>query len=119
MTTNDKLRRAAIDRHRIRLFGDVALTVYRITPADGETVAGTFAAYWRGFRIVPTTDEVQQRETGEWQFEIWAADDWQTSEVFMKKIVALVISGRRWKVSKVEEPIGRSLVWRIRAQVQK
>lgn len=108
-----------MNRHRLRLFGDVALQVYTMTPEAGETVAGTFAADWKGHRVTPTTSPEQQRDASEWQFQIIAAADWATSQAFMLKSVALVVTGKRWKISKVENPIGNSLVWKVRAQEQK
>lgn len=118
MALVDDLRLAAMNRHRVRLFGSASLIVYEVTPDAGETAAATFAIDWCGQRIRPTTVEAA-KDSGEWQFQIDAASDWQTSQAFMKRIVALTIATRRWKVTKVEEPIGVSLVWKVRAQVQR
>lgn len=120
MATIDTLRLAAMNRHRIRLFGDgVSLIVYTMTPAAGETAAGTFTQDWFGQRVAPTTNDQQQRDASEWQFQIKANADWATSQAFMMKGVSLTVAGQRWKISKVEKPIGVSLVWKVRAQEQK
>jgi len=119
MGIDHNLKVQAMNRHRLRLFGDVALQVYEMTPEAGETVAGTFAVDWKGHRIVPTTSPEQQRDSSEWQFQIVAAPDWITSQTFMLKAVALIVTSKRWKILKVEKPIGNSLVWKVRAQEQK
>lgn len=117
MCTFCNLQRAAINRHRKKLFGDSYLKVYSTTPADGEAVAGAFQVDWCGQRVVPTTTNAGA-EAGAWQYQIWAKDDWETSQTFMLKIVALTVGTRRWKVKKVEKPIGHSLVWKIKAEIQ-
>jgi hypothetical protein len=113
---NDNLRRAALNRHRKRLFGDAALSVQKITPEAGEQLVATFAADWSGHRTVETT--AGSAEAGSWQFKIWAADDWQTSQAFMLQAATLTVDGRRWVVKKIERPIGRSTVWKLRTQIQ-
>lgn len=119
MCTYCNLRNAALDRHRQRLFGDAAVVVYTTTPEVGEVAAGTFSEFWSAQRTQPLTDDGNRAsEAGHWQFQIAAADDWQTSQVFMNSIVALTVSDRRWKVKKVEKPIGNSHVWKIRAEIQ-
>lgn len=118
MATIDNLKLAAMNRHRLRLFGDAALIVYTTTPEAGETAAGTFAANWFGQRVAPTTTEFNPRDASEWQFQIAAEADWETSQAFMKKAVSFAIGTRRWKIAKVERPIGISLVWKLRAQEQ-
>lgn len=116
MATIDNLRRAAINRHRKRLFGDSSLKLYTTTPAAGEAEVFNLAADWRGRRITATTDS--GAESGAWQFEIVANADWVTSQANMLKVVALTIDSRRWKIAKVEKPIGTSFVWKLRAQIQ-
>lgn len=111
------LRRSAINRHRKRIFGDESLKVYSTTPALGETLEATFAVDWSGQRTEPTTNAAGS-ESGAWQFHLWAPDDWETSQAFMLKIVALVVGVRRWKAKKVEKPIGNSKVWKIKAEIQ-
>lgn len=113
------LRIAAINRHRKQLFGDSSLKVYSMTPVDGETVIFDLACDWKGHRIKATTADRIDADSGAWQFQIVAECDWATSQADMKKAVALTIDGRRWKVTKVEEPIGTFLVWKLRAEVQR
>lgn len=108
-----------MNRHRERLFGDSSLKVYTITPADGEAEAGEFTCDWMGHRVRPTTSTYADQEGGAWQFQIMAASTWATTEAFMKKVVALTIGSRRWKVTKIEEPIGESLVWKLRAETER
>lgn len=117
MSTIDNLRLAAMNRHRIRLFGDQALSILGITPAAGDTVLGTFADDWLAQRVAATTDE--QTERSEWQFQAVANADWATSQAFMMKATGLSVGAQRWKIRKVEKPVGLSLVWKIRAQEQK
>lgn len=118
MATIDNLKLAAMNRHRLRLFGDAALIVSTTTPETGETAAGTFAADWFGQRVTPTTSEFNPRDASEWQFQIAAAADWETSQAYMKKAVSVTIGTRRWKIVKVERPVGISLIWKLRAQEQ-
>src|SRR4051794_29889672 len=108
----------AFDRHRIRQFGDSSLKVYGITPADGESETGSFEAAWKGHRVADYTSGVRSYDSGAWQFQIVAATDWRTSQDFMLAIVALKViyangSQERWKITKVEKPIGSSGVWKI------
>ncbi|MCC6328993.1 MAG: hypothetical protein IT174_10785 [Acidobacteria bacterium] len=111
---NEVLKLAAINRHRRRLFGDVPLLAYTVTPEAGETLAATFLIDWFGQRIEKTTTG-SAAEAGAWQFQVKAADDWANSQAFMLKIAALAIGARRWRATKVEKPIGVSMVWKIRA----
>lgn len=117
-TTRNDLLADAFDRHRDRLFGDSSLKVYRTTPADGETVAGTFECGWKAHRIRPTTVGFAEPDSGAWQFQVIAPEDWATSQAFMLAIVALTVGSQRWKINKVEKPVGLSLVWKIRGQIQ-
>lgn len=113
------LRLAALDRHRQRLFGDDVLSVYRTTPVDGEAVAGTFTEHWTAQRVIAlTADGSTRSDSGAWQFQIAAAEDWAISQSFMNAVVAVTVGTRRWKVKKVEKPIGRSHIWKIRAEMQ-
>ena len=116
--TND-LRKDAINRHRERLFGDSSLKVYSITPADGEAEIFDLACDWKGHRVRPTTTGFAEPDSGAWQFQIVAECDWVTSQADMLKAVAVTIDSRRWTVTKVEEPIGTFLVWKLRARIEK
>lgn len=104
MSKLNDLRIAAVNRHRQRLFGDSSLKVYSTTPADGESEEHEFETDWRGSRL---------DDDGNWQFEIVAASDWASSQAFLKKVSVLTVGTRRWKVKKVKEPIGESLVWKL------
>lgn len=106
-----------MNRHRKRLFGDESLKAYTVTPEDGEVLAATLAADWFGQRVEKTTT-TGTAESGGWQFQVKAAADWATSQAFMLRLAALTIGTRRWKTGKVEKPIGRSMVWKIRAEIQ-
>lgn len=116
-TIENNLRLAAMNRHRKQLFGDVELTVYTMTPSAGEASAGTFDADWFAQRVENTTTAVGG-EQSEWQFQIAALSDWETSQTFMKKIVALTVGSRRWTVTKIEKPVGLSLVWKVKGKEQ-
>ena len=118
MSQLNDLRRAAINRHRIQLFGDSSLKGYTITPADGEVEAVEYAEDWKAHRISSSTDLIGS-ESVAWQFQIVADEDWETSQLIIKQFVALTVGTRRWKVTKVQEPIGVSLVWKLRAEIQK
>jgi hypothetical protein len=119
MSQLNDLRRAAINRHREQLFGDSSLKLYSMTPEDGETEIVELTEDWKGHRVRPTTSGFADQDGGAWQFQIVADEDWSTSQSDFKEIVSLTVGGRRWKVTKVEEPIGESLVWKLRAEVQK
>ena len=114
----ENLRIAAMNRHRIRLFGDASpLVVYTSSPTTGESTAATFIQDWKAKRIEATTNNVAV-EAGAWQFEVAAEFDWESSQAFMLKITALTVGTRRWAVKKIERPIGVSLVWKIKAIIQ-
>ncbi len=113
------IRLRAINQRRKQLFGDSSLKVYTTTPEDGEAIAGTFDTDWKGFRVDPTTGQrTRGAESSAWQFQIEAEADWKTSQDFMLSIVAVVIGEDRWKITKVEKPIGNSLVWKLKGQQQ-
>ena len=59
-----------------------------------------------------------QNESGAWKFQIAAPNDWQKRQTDFLKAVALTIGDRRWKMKKVEKPIGNSKVWKIKAEIQ-
>lgn len=118
MAQLDDLRKAAINRHRSRLFGESSLKVYSTSPADGDAEEAEFTEDWTGQRVWATTDMGVKGNTGAWQFQIVATADWWSSQDFMTAIVALTVGSVRWKVTKVEEPVGRSLVWKVKAQKQ-
>lgn len=113
------LRTAAVDRHRKHLFGDAALEIYETSPAAGETIAGMFTDGWFAHRVLALTDQNSRTAVaGAWQFQIGAAEDWETTQAFMLRAASLKVSDRRWKVKKIEKPIGLSMMWKIRAEIQ-
>lgn len=114
--TNRKLFLAALNRLRIQLFGTDSLKIFGMTPETGETETANLPADWSGRRVESSTDS--EKDSGFWQFQIAASDDWQTSQAFLLAAVALKIGDRRWKVKKVEKPVGNSRVWKIRAEIQ-
>lgn len=116
--SSEAFRLAAMNRHRKRLFGDVSLLAYTITPEAGETLAATFTADWFAQRTVKTTTENTGKESGAWQFQVKATADWATSQAFMLGVATLAVGTRRWKVKKIEKPIGVSMVWKIGAEIQ-
>lgn len=123
-TTNTQLLKDAFDRHRERTFGNSSLTVYGTTPDLGETLLGTFAVGWKGHRVIDATRDITERDSSEWQFQVIASDNWdQTGQVgnqlFMKKGSVVMVGTKRWKVRKIQEPIGQIFIWKIRAQQQK
>jgi hypothetical protein len=111
--TYQNLTIAALDRLRVQQFGYDTLKVFGMTPETGETLLAEFTVNWGGHRVVATT-ESGTSETGAWQFQIKAAGD----QAFISKAVVLKIGARRWKVKKVEAPIGNSRVWKIKAELQ-
>lgn len=117
MLTLSSIRLIAINQARKQLFGDSSLTVYSTTPEAGETSEGEFAEDWFGHRVQATTN-IHKNDGGAWQFQVAAEDDWETSQAFMNKVVALTVGTRRWKVTKVEKPIGVSLMWKFKAEIQ-
>lgn len=105
-----------INRLRVQLFGADSLKIFGITPETGETQLAELFENWCGRRVDSPTDS--DKESSSWQFKIIAADDWQTSQAFMLKIVSFTIGGRRWKFKKVQKPIGNSRVWKMKAEIQ-
>ena len=105
-----------LNRLRVGLFGDDSLKIYGITPETGEIELAELVADWSGRRVESSADS--NTESGYWQFQIAAPDDWQTSQADFLKTVALTIGDRRWKMKKVEKPIGNSKVWKIKAEIQ-
>lgn len=118
MSQQNQLLSDAFDRHRERRFGTSSLKVYGMTPADGEAETGEFETGWKGHRTVGTTTGYAEQDSGAWQFQVIAADEWKTTQEFMLEIVALTVGDERWKVTKTEKPIGVIPVWKIRAEMQ-
>ncbi len=114
------LRTAAADRHRERLFGkEAVIELYSTAPETGETLVTSFDEGWFGQRVVALTGtNSRAAASGDWQFQIAAEDDWETSQAFMFKVSIVQIDGRRWRVKKVEKPIGLSLIWKLKAEAQ-
>lgn len=115
------IRRNAVDRHRERLFGaDAVLTLFEKTPAEGDSELAEITAGWRARRVWRTTDE-GTRERGGWQFEIDEAVlvDEDSEAIDPTRIASLTVDEQRWKVTKAEEPVGLSRVWRLKAERQK
>jgi hypothetical protein len=115
--TYQNLTLAALDRLRAQQFGSDPLKVFGMTPETGETELAEFTVNWGGHRVVATT-ESGTSETGAWQFQVKAVEDWPATQTFMSKAISLRVGMRRWKVRKVEAPVGNSLVWKIKAEVQ-
>lgn len=107
----------AVNRLRVRLFGSDSLKIFRITPETGETETANLATDWCGRRTESTTSS-GDNESGAWQFKVIAAADWQTSQAFMSAAVSFKIGERRWKVKKIEKPVGNSRVWKVKAEIQ-
>ena len=118
MTTPNTIRLRAMNERRKLLFGSSSLTVFGVTPSAGEALTGTFTVDWFAHRVWATTNSNVREATSSWQFQIAAASTWSTTQTFMLSIVALVVGSRRWKVIKVEKPVGNSLVWKVKAQEQ-
>lgn len=115
--TNKNLFIKALNRLRKQLFGDDPMQLFEKTPETGETLMMTLAEDWSGRRVESAAD-AQDNGEGFWQFQIVAANDWKTSQAYMNRAVSFKIGGRRWKVNKVEKPVGKSWVWKIKAEVQ-
>ena len=118
MTSYSDLRSAAADRHRKRLFGDASLDVYDKSPS-GETLIAAFTDGWFAHRLIGLSDkDSRAADAGAWQFQVPAAANWESSETAMLKAASLRVGTRRWKVNQVEKPIGISLIWKIKAEIQ-
>lgn len=115
--TYRNLTLAALDRLRIQTFGGEPLKLFQITPETGETEVAELTASWAGRRVTPVT-EGGSAESGSWQFQVKAEDDWPTSQNYMLQVVALRVGSRRWKVKKVEMPVGNAAVWKLKAEIQ-
>lgn len=117
-----EIRDTAIDQHRTRMFGDdVELKLYSTSPSDGDVELISLAAGWRAYRVWETTD-IHSRQSGSWQIEISQAaiDAAQGDEpIDMMRVTVGIIDGKRYRLTKVEEPIGESRCWRFRAERQK
>ncbi len=99
------------------MFGSGYLKVYSLTPAVGETLEGTFTKDWFAHRVWNTTD-MGVKDGSAWQFQVLADANWKTLQAFMKKVAVIAVGEEKWKVTKVEKPVGNSLVWKLKAQQQ-
>ncbi len=113
---NRRLFINTLNRLRVQLFGDDSLKIYGITPETGEAELATLTTDWSGRRVESATDS--EKDSGFWQFQIVARDDWQTSQSYLLKSVSFKVGTRRWKVKKVEKPIGNAKVWKLKAEIQ-
>ncbi len=114
--TNRNLFIKALNRLRVQHFALELLKLFETTPETGETLITELADDWSGRRVESSTDS--EKEAGYWQFQIVAKDDWITSQAFMLRVVSFKIGDRRWKVKKVEKPVGNSKVWKVKAEIQ-
>lgn len=115
------VRLRQINLRRTRLFGSSSLKIYSNTPAAGETLEATFAKDWFAHRVVDTTGMgTKSADATSWQFQVIADAAWKVSQAFMKKATVLGVGEgtyeEKWKVTKVEKPVGNSLVWKVKAQ---
>jgi hypothetical protein len=95
------------------------LKLFSTTPADGETLEAEFTKDWFAHRVLELTGlGSKTADAGAWQFQIAAPADWKTSQSFMNRIVVVKVGDERWKITKHEKPIGRSLMWKLKAQMQ-
>lgn len=114
---NRNLFLKALNRLRRQLFGDEPLTLFETTPETGETAFISLLIDWSGRRVKSSADALDDGD-GFWQFQIAAADDWKISETYMFRMVSFKIGDDRWKVKKVEKPVGNSKVWKLKAEIQ-
>lgn len=109
---------SGLDRLRKQFFPeDEALKLLKITPESGETEVAEIASGWGGQRLATTTG-TGSTESGAWQFQIAAADDWADSQTFMQQVIAIRVGNRRWKIKKIEAPAGIPMVWKMKAEIQ-
>lgn len=114
--TNRNLFLKAMNRLREQWFGDDPMQFFEMTPETGETQTESLTEDWCGRRVESATDSTV--ESGFWQFQIAAKPDWKTSQTFLNGAVSFKIGGQRWKIKKREKPTGRSLVWKLKAEIQ-
>ena len=114
--TNRNLFLKAMNRLRRQWFGDDSMKLFEITPETGETEMVSLAEDWCGRRVESETDSASDGTF--WQFQIAAESNWETSQAFMNRLVAIKIGTRRFKVPKVQKPFGKSLVWKLKAEIQ-
>lgn len=116
MAAIENLRLAAMNRHRKQLFGeDAELTIFETSPADGETSLEVVTADWFAHRVWATTAAGVREATSSWQFQV-AGDSAESDRM---KATVLSVGDRRWKITKVEQPLPGSAVWKFKAQEQK
>lgn len=114
--TNRNLFLKAMNRLRRQWFSDDEMKLFEMTPETGETEIDAVPENWSGRRVESETDSASNGTF--WQFQIAANDDWVTSQAFMNRVVAIKIGTRRFKVPKVQKPFGKSLVWKLKAEIQ-
>lgn len=106
----------AFRRHREQTFGSAPLEILHSTPESGETVAGSIGDGWMGQRARSiTSPQSTSAESGLWQFQII---DSGATPALLTNAVALIAGGRRFKIKKVEKPIGAIGTWKLRAEIQ-
>lgn len=109
---------SGLERLRKQFFpDDEALKLLKVTPEAGETEIAQITGGW-GVQRIATTIGTGAAESGSWQFQIAAAEDWPTSQAYMQLAIALRVGSRRWKVKKIEAPAGIAMVWKIKAEIQ-
>lgn len=111
--TYQNLTIAALDRLRVQQFENESLKLFTMTPETGETEVASLEENWGAHRVMVTTGSGPQ-ESGAWQFQIKAG----SGQEYMSKLVSLKVGARRWKVKKIEAPVGSTPVWKIKAEMQ-
>lgn len=106
----------AFRRHREQTFGTAPLDVLHSTPESGESVAGSISEGWMGQRARSiTSPQSTSAETGLWQFQIIESG---STAALLTNAVAIIAGGRRFKIKKVEKPVGAIRTWKLRAEIQ-
>lgn len=118
MSLNNDLRLAAVNRHRVRTWGDRSLKLYTRTPDDGETVICELPTDWRGFRVVSVVSGIRSYDSGEWMFEISSLIDTLPDEDTMNSLSAFSVDPQRFVIRKLEAPIGESPFWKLRGEIE-
>ena len=105
--------RETLNAERVLTFGvGATLTLSEMRPA-GETALGVIADGWGGHRLSETA--AGQAEAGSWTFRICTADALEAAD--MKRAATLTVGAQKWKIRKVEQPIGPVGTWAIRAEM--
>ena len=105
----------AMNARRALEFGDAAVIILKQTTPQGEITLATLNQDWGGYRDIAATQT--DAPMNAWRFFVKARTE--LTDDLMSKVKLVVIGARKWKVTKVEQPVSELNHWTLRGELTK